>query len=252
MRTAIHALGGVPGPVSAAEFIETLGLWDEPGKGSRPRLIAVMVGSADGRASVDGRAGGLSSPADRSVMRELRTVCDALIVGPTTFITERYEHLLDPGQPERRIERGRAPEPLLVTISRSLDPALERVPLLGREGARVRVFTESERDLGPTAAEVEVRRFAPGALTPAQCLEELVSDGVRLAVTEGGPTLLHALIADGLVDDLVLTIAPLVVGGDGPTVLTGPVFEPPTELELRSVLRGEDHIFLHYALRSAR
>ncbi|CAB4871319.1 unannotated protein [freshwater metagenome] len=252
MRGALQSLGPADGPSSAAEFVEALGLWDEQGRGLRPRVVAVMVGSADGRATVQGRAGGLSSPTDRSVMRELRTACDVLLVGSRTFIDERYEHLLDPGQPERRIARGRTPEPVLATISRGLDPALASVPLMGRSDARVRIFTEANRELGPSGAQVEVLHHAPGTLTARGCLQDLAAGGARLVVTEGGPHLLGALVADGLVDDLVLTVAPLIVGGESLSVLAWPVFDPPVTLELGAVLRGEDHLFLHYALRTSR
>ena len=77
------------------------------------------------------------------------------------------------------------------------------------------------------------------------------ADGARLVVTEGGPTLLRELVADGLVDDLVLTVAPFLVAGDGRLVLHGPTLDPPVRMSLRAVLRGEDHLFLHYALGPA-
>ena len=246
MRTALQQLGPVGGPSGAAALAERMGLWDDPGRGDRPRVVAAMIGAADGRATVDGRAGGLGSPADRSVLRELRTAADALLVGSSTLITEGYATLLDPPQREARLARGLPPTPVMATVSRGLDPRLLEVPLLAEEGQRVLVCTESADEPPPLRADVRVARMAPGTLTPAACLRLLREDGARVVVSEGGPTLLRELFAGGLVDDLVLTIAPALVAGSGRSVVHGPVFDPPIALELREVLRGEDHLFLHY------
>ena len=109
MRTALQQLGPVGGPSGAAALAERMGLWDDPGRGDRPRVVAAMIGAADGRATVDGRAGGLGSPADRSVLRELRTAADALLVGSATLIAEGYATLLDPPQQEARARARPAP-----------------------------------------------------------------------------------------------------------------------------------------------
>lgn len=247
MRTALQELGPVGGPSGAADLVERMGLWDDDGRGDRPRVVAAMIGAADGRATVDGRAGGLGSPADRSVLRELRTAADALLVGSATLIAEGYATLLDPPQQEARLARGRPREPVMATISRGLDPRLFDVPLFAEEGQRLLVCTESPDAIPPHAADVEVLRMEAGTLSAAACLRRLRADaGARVVVSEGGPTLLHELLAEGLVDDLVLTVAPALVAGDGRSVINGPVFDPPLALELRDVLRGEDHLFLHY------
>ena len=244
------AAGG--GPLTAAELVESLGLWDAAPVSGRPRVVAAMIGSADGRATVDGRAGGLGSPADRAVLRELRAPADALLVGPGTLIAERYATLLDEPHRARREQRGRPPEPLLATISRSLDPRLAQVPLLCEPHARVVVYTEAADELPGTGPHVTVQRLASGTLTARACLEHLAAEhGARLVTTEGGPTLLRELVAERLVDDLVLTLAPFLVAGEGRSVLHGPVLDPPARMSLRSVLRGEDHLFLHYALGPA-
>ncbi|MCW2990266.1 MAG: pyrimidine reductase, riboflavin biosynthesis, partial [Solirubrobacterales bacterium] len=72
-------------------------------------------------------------------------------------------------------------------------------------------------------------------------------DGAELVLCEGGPRLLRTLASAGLLDDLVLTVAPLLVAGDAPGPLTGPALEPPAAMSLRGVWRAGDHAFLHYA-----
>lgn len=247
---ALQSLEPAPALTTAAAFAERIGLWERPGTDAptppRPRVVAAMVGSADGRATVEGRAGGLGSAADRSMLRELRTAADALLVGPGTLIAEGYATVLDAHQADRRRERGHDPEPLVATISRRLPESLEAVPLFAEPETRMLVFTESEDAFEGRGAQVEVERFAAGTLSTAAALERLAARGVRVLVAEGGPTLLHALVAAGLVDDLVLTLAPALVAGEGRSVLHGPVLSPPVRLELADVLRAEDHLFLHY------
>jgi len=252
MLAELQQLGPAGDPAGAAQMVEGLGLRDEPGPAGRPRVVVAMIGSADGRATVDGRAGGLGNPADRAVLRALRAACDAMLVGSATLIKERYASLLDPEQREQRLARGLPPEPLMATISRGLDPRLFEVPLFGEPGTRLLVCTESQDELPPAAAQVQALRLPPGAHSARACLEHLHSGHrARLVVSEGGPTLLRELLAAGLVDDLVLTVAPKLVAGAGPAVVHGAVFDPPLALALRAVLRGGDHLFLHYVPASA-
>jgi riboflavin biosynthesis pyrimidine reductase len=77
-------------------------------------------------------------------------------------------------------------------------------------------------------------------------LADLGARGVRGVLCEGGPTLLRELIAHGGLDDLLLTVAPLVVGGDAPTILAGAALPAPAALALREVHRAGEHLFLHY------
>ncbi len=74
-----------------------------------PWLRANMVASADGAASLDGRSGGLSGPADRMVFTVLRSLADLILVGAGTARAERYR----PGAGGRALGRaagaGRAP-----------------------------------------------------------------------------------------------------------------------------------------------
>jgi riboflavin biosynthesis pyrimidine reductase len=233
--------------IGAERFVERLALHEEWPAADRPRVVAAMIGALDGRATVDGRAGGLGNPADRAVLRELRTVADALLVGPGTLISERYATLLDPPQQERRERRGLPREPLVATISRSLDARLADVPLLAEPGVRAEILTESDRDFPVTGEGVAIVRFEPGTLSVRACLRHLRErHEAAVVVTEGGPTLLRGMLAEGLVDDLVLTLAPLLVAGKGYTLLHGPELDPPARLALSDVARSDDHLFLRY------
>lgn len=85
---------------------------------SRPTTIAVMVSSADGRATVDGRVAGLTGAADQRVLLGLREAASAVVVGGATARAEGYDSLLDNDARARRVQRGLAPEPEFVVATR--------------------------------------------------------------------------------------------------------------------------------------
>jgi riboflavin biosynthesis pyrimidine reductase len=233
---------------SARKVVRALGLRDPNGADpTRPRVVAAMIASADGRTAVQGRSVGLGHPADRALLRELRTAVDAILVGTGTLRAERYANLLDPDQRADRIANGLEPEPVVATVSRRLDLPTD-IPLLAEPTARVQVYTEAEGEVPTQGAWVSAHRFDPGGLTMAAVLEHLGRErGAKAVLCEGGPTLLRELVAAHCIDDLMLTLAPMLVAGSAPTALSGPELEPPGALTLRDVHRADDHLFLHYA-----
>jgi len=210
---------------SARKVVRGLGLRDHDG--GRPRVVVAMIASADGRIAVEGRSVGLGHPADRALLRELRTAADAILVGSATLRAERYANLLDD---EQRAQRAAS-------------------ALLAEPTARVQVYTEAEGEVPSQGAWVAVQRFEPGQLTMPAILEHLRTErGARTILCEGGPMLVREMVAADCVDDLMLTVAPMLVAGDALTPLRGPLLEPPAGLALRDVHRAGDHLFLHYTL----
>jgi riboflavin biosynthesis pyrimidine reductase len=223
------------GPARAArDVLAELNLRD-----GTPRCVAVMISTLDGRAAVEGRSVALGHPADRALLRELRTQVDAVLVGTRTLAAERYATLLDDDQRAHRREQGLPEHPLVATWSRTLDLPLD-VPVFSEPSTPVVVYTSSE---AAAPAGVEVRRVAGVADIPA----DLAARGMPAVSCEGGPTLLRELAAAGAIDVLLLTLAPLLAAGDAPAILEGPALAEPARLELRSVHRAGDHLFLRYA-----
>jgi riboflavin biosynthesis pyrimidine reductase len=233
---------------SARKVVRGLGLRETVRHATRPRVVASMIVSADGRAAVSGKSVGLGHPADRALLRELRTAVDAILVGTATLRAERYANLLDEDQRAHRVAAGLEPEPIVATVSRRLDLPAD-IPLLAEPTARVQIYTEAEGEVPSQGAWVAVHRFEPGGLTMPAILDHLQSErGVRTILCEGGPTLLRELVAAGCVDDLMLTIAPLLAAGDAPTGLSGAALDPPARMALRDIHRADDHLFLHYTV----
>jgi len=237
---------------SARDAREVLrGLRDAPPPvAGRPRVALNMIVSVDGRVTIEGRSGGLGGPADREFFHALRAEADAVLAGASTVRTERYGPIIrDAAVRERRVAQGLRPQPLAVIATRSLDldPAL---PLLGDAGSQVVLIGPATGELSRCAAAVEYIRTA--ALDDA--LRELHDRfSVRLLVCEGGPTIAGALAAAGLLDELFLTIAPRLVGGDpGPTFLDRSQLKDGVALTLRALLRAGSELFAHYAAGAGR
>jgi riboflavin biosynthesis pyrimidine reductase len=194
----------------------------------RPFLLLNMIATADGRATIAGRAGPIANRADYELFHALRTRVDAVLVGAETVRVESYGPM--------------APAAVLVTRSVNVPPD---VGMLRAPDNRVIVLTPSDRELPPTAARVEYLR------------DDLISGvrrlrtelGMRAVLSEGGPQILGELARAGLVDELHLVIGPKLAGGENPlTIMSGAAFDPPLELRLLTVHEAGGYLFLRYGV----
>jgi riboflavin biosynthesis pyrimidine reductase len=197
----------------------------------RPYVIANMVTSLDGTIAIDGESGtiGEHAPGDRTIFRALRDHADAVLTGTGTLAAEGYRRLI--ATPERRAERvarGLAGDALAVVLSRS-GHIPEGVPMLEDPEQPMRTFTGDEAD-------------------PAGALATLRAEGTEVLLCEGGPTLLGDLIRRGLVDELYLTIAPVLGGGSPERTLLGGAPDHLRTLELRWMLEDGGGLHARYAM----
>jgi riboflavin-specific deaminase-like protein len=232
-----------PGPTTVSEQLETYRPWEEPHP-ERPLVAINFVATVDGRATIEGRSGPIGSDTDTAMLAGLRMRCDALMVGAGTMRVERYGRLVSKDETRaRRQAAGLPPEPLMVLVSGRLDLPWE-APLF-TEGGEVLIFTASEAEPPPTASSVEVVRHE-GAVNLPEALRHLRGErGIRALLCEGGPHLHEQMQADGLVDDLFLTIAPKLSGGEAPRILEGPL-PAVAELELAWLLEEGGELFARY------
>jgi riboflavin biosynthesis pyrimidine reductase len=70
---------------------------------------------------------------------------------------------------------------------------------------------------------------------------------VRSLLCEGGPSLFSAMLLDSLIDELFLTLAPKLVGGDGMGITTGRPLDELADARLVCALEQEGTLFLRYA-----
>jgi riboflavin biosynthesis pyrimidine reductase len=220
--------------------------------GELPFTLANFVMSLDGRAAFRGRSAPLTDRGDRALFHHLRERVDAVLAGPGTLASEPYGPIVPAAaRRERRRARGLCEQPLLCTITRSGQLPVERLALLASAQARLVVFSALPLALPPAAASVEVIEVRPPErLTPRHVLATLRErHGVRTLLCEGGPTLFGALLRAGLVDELFLTIAPLLTGGGRePAISAGPAAPRLLDARLRWLLEHEGTLYARYAL----
>jgi len=250
--------------LASDELTDTLRALYDGGLGfARPRVVTNFVTSVDGVAAIRSRASSpslisRSSPADRFVMGLLRAFASAVLIGAGTLRDEpRHRwtpgHVFpqcDPDFKKLRQKLGLSPEPKLVvlTASGSLDPSLPSL-----KGALIVTNRTTKPRLEQTLPASEVAAFSDdGRLDLSNVLAGLRERGHELVLCEGGPLLMGELVKEQLVDELFLTISPLLLGRlsllERPALMAG--VELPADasarLELLSVRRSDSHLLLRY------
>jgi riboflavin biosynthesis pyrimidine reductase len=186
-----------------------------------------MIASLDGGATDDGKAGGLAGAGDRAVFSLMRHAADVILVGASTVRIENYSGAQLPvAARQDRQRRGQAEVPPIAVVTRSgnLDPnallftRTEVPPLILTTS---RFHDDARRRLGSVAEVIDASGREPESVDNATVLKILADRGLYRVLTEGGPLLLGALIEEGLLDELCLTIAPILVGGGSKRIVTG-------------------------------
>lgn len=218
-------------------------------------LRANMVASLDGAATLDGRSGGLSGEADREVFALLRALADVIVVGAGTVRAEGYGPVR-PGVEGTRwdwLRRGRAPSPPIAVITGRLDLDLDSPLLAGAPAhARTIVFTTRAAPAprrAAAAATADVVVCGETRVDLAGVLDALAGRGHRRILTEGGPHLLAQFAAAGLLDELCLTLSPMIAGpGTGRSVrpADAPAGHLPRGLALAHVVTDGTYLLCRY------
>jgi riboflavin biosynthesis pyrimidine reductase len=229
-------------------------------------VVANFVSSVDGAVALPGvqKSSPLISagqPADRFVMALLRATADAVVIGagtyrahrgPWTAATVGRDFEASFGALRERIGASR-PEPTFVVVTRSGDLGEPRSIL---DGALIVCPSVNAGRLEPyreAGAEIAALDEDPvGGRTVVDLLDER---GCKRILTEGGPELLGSWLQAGVVDELFLTVSPLLFGGGdpAPVTLAGRAgFDPPLRAELLTVRRAGDYLFCRYSVGGRR
>jgi riboflavin biosynthesis pyrimidine reductase len=240
---------------------------DEPVRAGRPWIRANMAASADGAATVAGRSSGLSGPADRAVFGLLRALADVVLVGAGTVRAEGYR-LAQVAERWAWLREGRPPAPPIAVLSRSLDLGQDCALLTGTTGlpgttglsgtmgqARTIVITVQAAPADRKAAvakDAELIIAGEDRVDLRSAISALAALGHRRILTEGGPHLLEQIIEASLLDELCLTISPLLAGSGAGRIVQGTPAgaERLAPLSLAHVLEDQGYLLCRY-LRSA-
>jgi riboflavin-specific deaminase-like protein len=215
---------------------------------SRQQVRVNFVASIDGAATDHGLSGGLSGPADKRVFDILRRLSDVILVGAGTVRAEGYGAMrLDPASVQLRRANGLADQPVFAIVSAALrlDPA---AVVFIEAPARVLVVTVRR---SPQAKQEALSRVADvvvcgeEALDVNAMLDAFAQRGLRQVLCEGGPTLFGTLLDANRVDELCLTISPLIEGGDARRIVLGTP-EKARRMTLHHVLVSDGTLMLRY------
>ncbi len=228
--TALDLVAELPGP--------------EPG--DRPFVCLNMIATADGRATIKGRAGHIANRADYALFHATRARMDAIMVGAETIRVESYGRAINSAEARARREaEGLPPDIVTVVVTRRVSLPAD-VGLLQAPENTVIVLTPSQvgtlpADARATGADLREPDIAEG-------LRRLRREyGLRAIVCEGGPNLNATLLPAGLVDELHLVYAPKLAGGRDPlTILAGDELDPPIDLELITLHESGGYLFCRY------
>jgi riboflavin-specific deaminase-like protein len=213
----------------------------------RPYLVLNFACTLDGRAAIAGRAGPIGSDADTEMLQRLRTRVDAVMIGAGTMRAERYGRMVSNQHFRAYRERtGLSHDPLAVIVSNRLELPWDAA-LFTDGGGRVVIFTASEESPPATETPVSVIRHE-GGVELDRALEYLRKErGIRALLCEGGPILHGRLREGGLADELFLTIAAKLAGGEAPRILEGALPEV-IDMQLAWLLEAHGELYARYRL----
>jgi riboflavin biosynthesis pyrimidine reductase len=248
---------------SALDDAALAALYNYPDLGVPPArwLRANMVASLDGAATVEGRSGGLSNVADQQVFALLRAHADVILVGAGTARAEGY----GPVRPESEglrwawLRDGRPPSPPIVVVTRGLDLDLGGALIAGAppHARTIIITTESappaRRDAA-AARNAEVIVAGEASVDIKAAVDALAERGYQRISCEGGPHLLTQLADAGLLDELCLTISPLLAGPGADRIVVGGLPMPGggvLPFTLAHVLEDEGYLLCRYVRRGA-
>ncbi|MEU9353062.1 pyrimidine reductase family protein [Streptomyces griseoloalbus] len=219
--------------------------------GRQPWLRANMVSTLDGAAQHEGRSQPISCATDMRIFGVLRALADVVVVGAETVRQEGYRPARARAEfAAAREAAGQGPAPVIAVVTASLDLDFS-LPLFTSPLAPTLVLTGAgaapERVAAAERAGARVVTAGEGAgVDPARAVRALADLGHTRLLTEGGPRLLGQMVAAGVLDELCLTVAPMLTAGDAQRIAGGPSVTLPRRLALKSMLEEDGFLFTRY------
>ncbi len=215
----------------------------------RPWLMMNMISTIDGVTEVGGVSGPLGGPGDKEVFGTIRTLPDIILVGSTTATAEHYSPPSSSVSTKaRRLSVGAWPVARVAVVSGSLNFDLA-LPRFTRPDQRPIVVTTEDADptrLDQIAQRADIMQCGTGVVDLSRALQQMAALGAKVVLSEGGPTVNGALLAENLVDEVLISISPLIGGGESHGIARGGALDQLQEFALRHVLTEDHFLFLRY------
>ncbi|WP_228721731.1 RibD family protein [Thermoleptolyngbya sichuanensis] len=224
-----------------------------------PSITVVLAMSLDGKIADVGRSPArFGSARDKAHLEARLAEADGFLFGATTL--RAYGTTLPITHPDllqQRQATGRSPQPVHIVCSRTAEFKAD-LKFFKQPVPRWLLTTAAGADrwrAGSEFAQVFALPETPTGLDWAIALPLLFQLGIHRLVLGGGGELVAALIAADAVEDLWITVCPLLLGGyTAPTPVSGPGWleAAAPRLELLSVEAIAQEVFLHYRLHRAK
>ncbi|ASR39180.1 hypothetical protein BAY61_11405 [Prauserella marina] len=239
--------GEPSGPLSDTDLEQ---LYAYPDQLSGPWVQANFVSSADGAVTVSDRSEGLSHPADKRIFALGRELADVVLVGAGTVKAENYRGVRsNAARAERRLARGLAEVPPIAVVTGRCTIRPDGPLFTDTLVPPIVITTENapvERRAALTDAGAEVLVAGEHAVDLEAALALLDERGLRRINCEGGPHLFATLVAQDRVDQLCLTLAPLLAGAGADRIVAGLAAPEPRAMRLESLLHEDGFTMLRY------
>lgn len=208
-----------------------------------------MISTVDNVTEVEGVSGPLGSPGDKDIFSAVRALPDIILVGSTTAVAERYNPpSTSVSTKTRRLTSGAWPVARIAVVSARLDFDLT-LPMFTRPSQRPMVVTTTNADpnkIERVADVADLIQCGIDSVDLPEALHQMADLGAQRVLCEGGPSLNGALLDAGLIDEVFVTVAPLLGGGQSRGIAQGNFIHQIQELELRHVLTEDHFLFLRY------
>jgi len=227
-----------------------------PRDDARAWVAVNCVASVDGAVAVDGRSADLSNPADRIVYGLGRDLADVVLVGAGTAVAENYGGVQDHAdRTERRARHGLADTAPVAVVTQSCSIAPDARLFTDTEVPPIILTCESapaSRRAALAAVGAEVIVTGADDVDLRAAVAALTARGLRRICCEGGPRLFATMLRDDLVDEVRLTVSPLLTAGDAGRIASGPALPEPARLRLASLVQHEDVLLARYLIVRSR
>lgn len=211
---------------------------------SRPHVILSAAVSVDGKIATKAGYSNLSSKKDKARLHQVRSKVDAILVGKNTvrvddpLLTVRYA-------------KGKNPIRVVVDSRAEISPRSKILKTSGKVPTIIAVSESApKKNLTRLSKHpVKVMTVGKNKVDIKKLLIMLKNQKIRTLLAEGGGTLNWELVRLGLVDEMIITITPYLVGGkEAITMLEGEGFSKITSrLKLDKVMRQENEVVLYYS-----
>ena len=224
----------------------------------RPYVIVNVAVSADGKLSTrERRQVKISGADDFDRVDELKAGCDAIMVGIGTVLADDPSLTVkSDARIDARVRNGKPEHPVRIVVDSKGRTPPDAMILHKGPGLRIIAVSDlaTDGDIAVLKQYAKVIHAGEDTVDLSILLEKLHGLGISRLMVEGGGTLIWGLLSAGLVDELLVFVGNIIIGGkDAPTLADGAGFISESDfisLKLENVLTIEEGVLFHWKVKN--